>query len=48
VADELDDDDIMDFLRDMASPTDGPDLTDEEVIELLKAMAELEEEDDPS
>ena len=31
--------DIDDFIRDMASPADGPDLTDEELAELLRTMS---------
>ncbi len=32
-------DDYLEYIRDMASPADGPDLTDEELAEVLEEMS---------
>jgi len=38
-------DGLEEFIRDMASPADGPDLTDDELGKLLKSMSKDGEED---
>ena len=40
--DYIERDDLFEFMRDMASPTDGPDLTDDEVIEVMRGQPQRE------
>jgi hypothetical protein len=35
--------DLLEYIRDMASPANGPDLTDKELFELLAKMSQEEE-----